>query len=682
VGRFFASEPEGEHWPVKCADLLGRTSRRLQFIDKAGDYALYGPADLQAQLRDALVAARDRVAQGTHSDEGDPILGLRATAERALRMNDARHWQPVMLRLNDGREVEVFQYQFPPEEVELRQAAVQESSGNIAELHMRLGLQKALTEPASSTPQLVEQGIAWAREKSDQSRDDSFDTQWQERAVVMAAALAARDYEGTDRSDVEAWSRSILHTAATEPNDDIYSRSGAQIWSSKTAIAAVGYRVLYCRSRDADARDALLRLAARQDHPVTHAIGGGFAEFSRADPRFPRAVSRLTMRSAVHPRRTLDPAQDAAPIEAHRQSIAKAIDAERRWLDGGRPEPPWPAIAPWHSRRRRGIRLGPRILDEDEPQRPAAPPEMYVDEQALAILADYLIRLMIGEVPAWVISLLEYLMAWTIEANNGPPGDDEHERENRPFHWNASYFDAVGILCVALPFERARALFIDPIVALHEEAFLDATAAYLRGFDRATIASDMPQPENPVAVRSLFIERLRRGRRMGDLEHRDSFTAETHLGDALHALFYQPARFIRAGRPHIPNRWNGLLETTPILTPLVTSVPRSGYLAVVFLTLIESYPCAAFLPAMVEAASAWRGVHDVGANFWSEHQVGHRICEWIERTLADDPDAPAALVSVRDDLGKCLDVLVRSGIASARTLEARIADDSLHRRSA
>jgi hypothetical protein len=47
---------------------------------------------------------------------------------------------------------------------------------------------------------------------------------------------------------------------------------------------------------------------------------------------------------------------------------------------------------------------------------------MYVDEQALAILADYLIRLMIGEVPAWVISLLEYLMAWTIEANNGPPG--------------------------------------------------------------------------------------------------------------------------------------------------------------------------------------------------------------------------------------------------------------------
>jgi Protein of unknown function (DUF1403) len=92
---------------VKRADLLARPSRRREFIDKAGDYALYGPADLQAQLRDALVAVRDRVARGAQSDEGDPILGLRATAERALRMNHAEHWQPAMLRLNDGREVEV-----------------------------------------------------------------------------------------------------------------------------------------------------------------------------------------------------------------------------------------------------------------------------------------------------------------------------------------------------------------------------------------------------------------------------------------------------------------------------------------------------------------------------------------------------------------------------------------------
>jgi hypothetical protein len=290
----------------------------------------------------------------------------------------------------------------------------------------------------------------------------------------------------------------------------------------------------------------------------------------------------------------------------------------------------------------------------------------------LGILVGHLIPLMIGQVPEWVVSLARHLMGWTIEANNGPPGDDEHERDNRPDYWNISYFDALGILCVALPFERARALFIEPTMALHEEAFLDATAAFLRGFDRATIAPDMPQPENPVGVRSLFAERLRRGRRMQDLSHRESFTAETHLGDALNAMFYQPARFMHAGRAHIPERWDGLLEAMPVLTPLVTSVPQSGYLAVVFLTLMESSPRAALLPAMVEAASSWCKVHDAGANFWNEHQVGHRICEWIDRTLSDDAGAASVLAKVRDDLGKCLDVLVRSGIASARALEARI----------
>ncbi len=279
---------------------------------------------------------------------------------------------------------------------------------------------------------------------------------------------------------------------------------------------------------------------------------------------------------------------------------------------------------------------------------------------------------MIDGVPGWIISLLAHLMAWTIEANNGPPGDDRGERENRPFHWNASYFDAVGILCVVLPLEHACGLFIERIMTLHEEPFLDATGAFLRGFDRATIATDMPQPENPAGVRSLFVERLLRGHRARSLSDRESFTAEHHLGDALHALFYQPASFVRT-RPHVPDSWNGLLENTPILMPLLVSFPQSGYLAVVFLTLMETYPCPTLLPAMVQACSAWRRVHAVGAHFWNnEHRVGHRICEWINRAMDDEFAGAENFAELRDDLSQCLDVLVRSGIASARDLEARL----------
>ena len=163
---------------------------------------------------------------------------------------------------------------------------------------------------------------------------------------------------------------------------------------------------------------------------------------------------------------------------------------------------------------------------------------------------------------------------------------------------------------------------------------------------------------------------------MRSLSYRDtSFTAETHLADALNAMFYQSPRFMNLGRADLPDRWDGLLETMPVLTPMVTSFPQSGYLAVVFLTVMESSPRAAFLPHMVEAVSAWRKIHAAGANFWNEHQVGNRICEWIERTLNGDPDAANVLLRVRDELSKCLDVLVRSGVAPARALEGRLADD-------
>ncbi|MGB7037511.1 MAG: hypothetical protein WBD71_18535 [Xanthobacteraceae bacterium] len=297
---------------------------------------------------------------------------------------------------------------------------------------------------------------------------------------------------------------------------------------------------------------------------------------------------------------------------------------------------------------------------------------MYVDDQVLGILAGSLVPLTIGGVPDWLLGLTKNLMSWSIEANNGPPGDNDEERENRPFSWNISFFDFLGILCVALPFERAKTLFFEPMTMLHDDAFHDAAAAFLRGFDRATLATDTPVLENPIGVRSIIVERIRRSRSMRRLVHDNSFSAETHLGDALTALFYQPPQMLRVRRAHVPDGWEGLLQTLPVLTPLVTSTPQSGYVAVVFLAAMEVCPRAALLPNMVEALTAWCNEYPAGDNFWNEHQVAHRGCEWIERTLSNDPAANQALIGVREQLSRCLDLLIRSGITSARTLETRI----------
>lgn len=50
--------------------------------------------------------------------------------------------------------------------------------------------------------------------------------------------------------------------------------------------------------------------------------------------------------------------------------------------------------------------------------------------------------------------------------------------------------------------------------------------------------------------------------------------------------------------------------------------------------------------------------------------------------MATDPAAPPAATAVPDDLTKCLDIMVRSGVAQARAIEDRIATMRLAQKTA
>jgi hypothetical protein len=110
----------------------------------------------------------------------------------------------------------------------------------------------------------------------------------------------------------------------------------------------------------------------------------------------------------------------------------------------------------------------------------------------------------------------------------------------------------------------------------------------------------------------------------------------------------------------------------PILTALVTGAPSSGYLAALFLNLVESSPRAALLRFVVQATTAWCSAYGVDTNFWLERGIGSRVCAWLERTFTADPTLPGVLHGINGDLMNCLDILVRSGVAQAREIEERI----------
>jgi hypothetical protein len=187
-------------------------------------------------------------------------------------------------------------------------------------------------------------------------------------------------------------------------------------------------------------------------------------------------------------------------------------------------------------------------------------------------------------------------------------------------------------------------------------------------------ALDTKKPENPVAVRALLADRIRRNWNFERLGQEKGFTSESHAGDALNAMFYQPPRFANNGRPSIPDNWDGLDGTIPTLTELVTGAPSSGYLATLFLNLVEPSPRAALLPFVIKATAAWCSAYGVDTNFWSEKDIGGRLCAWLDRTFTADSSSLGVFPDVAEDLIKCLDILIQSGVAQARQLEEQIAD--------
>jgi hypothetical protein len=55
--------------------------------------------------------------------------------------------------------------------------------------------------------------------------------------------------------------------------------------------------------------------------------------------------------------------------------------------------------------------------------------------------------------------------------------------------------------------------------------------------------------------------------------------------------------------------------------------------------------------------------YGVDTNFWSEKDIGGRLCAWLDRTFTADPTSAGMLPEVAEDLLSDLDILIRSGVA-------------------
>ncbi len=662
-------------------DLDAQPSRWTRLADMIGRYVFRKDATCLRLLRAALEQSRDDL-NDLVEDHTNRIEELQLTVARALRMTEAENWETVTRTSQDGTAIEAYQFTDPSEKQREGEAQAARANANLQRMTIRRRIQRALLEPDQSTPALLQEALDWAKAQpleagpmpdgEGESSDDenrSYDAEWNRRAIVMTAALVARDYEAADRNDALAWGTPILLAASEQT---IREYQGDQIEYSTTAIATLGIVSLFLKGDPSIAQSMILRAAAHEHPAVQEALGQNLLRLGEVDERLPRSIARIVMVSAVHPRRVLGLERQKESERIYRETVDAAIDSEQHWLDGEGAEPSWPELASWRSAPRQGIRRrdhGHIEDDEDDDK----PPSHYVDEHAIGRLMQHLIRFTISDVPIWVKGLAGHLMAWTDEAN-GPHGEGVRERDNRPHTWNIDFFDFAGVLSVALPHSEVTDLFLSRIVQFSDEAFHDAMASFVRGYDRATVAADTKNPENPSAVRAVLADRIKRSWNYRRLGRDKKFNSETHAGDALNAMFYQPSRWANAGRPTIPDNWSGLQTSIATLTDLVVGAPTSGYLASLFLNLVESSLNKALIPFVVQAMAAWCSAYGVDRNFWAEKNIGSRVCSWFDAVLTNDATALAAFTDRAEEFFRCLDIVVQSGVAQARILEEKIAN--------
>ena len=244
-----------------------------------------------------------------------------------------------------------------------------------------------------STVELVAEGIEWAKtqptkaesQPADEDVDEDYDKEWDRRAVVTAAALAARDYEGSDRSEILRWALPILNAAAAGERKEYPGND--QIEHNAAAIATLGLLALYLKDQDAAHRDAMLRAASHQHLSVVNAVGRHFPDLTGVDPRLPRSIIRIVMVASIHPHRANSDRQNSANRKSYLDKVGAAVMEERNWLDGTGLEPDWPELPPWRSRPRRGIRLPGENEEDDEFEEETS--DEYVDERPLGAVVSF-----------------------------------------------------------------------------------------------------------------------------------------------------------------------------------------------------------------------------------------------------------------------------------------------------
>lgn len=663
-------EPAGG---ATAASLRARVSRKVSLDAVVPFYAVGGPEALRDKLTAKLRSAAERLGEpNADSNLSHPDFMV----QHALNLADPANWPEVSYEAGDGTTKKGRQYKSPDREARHFERLQGKVSGRSADTEIESKLSLALDDPSHSPPDFAVAAVEWAKRAAASlpegkgSDEEDWPIRAQKQLIATAAMIAMRDGTAEFRAGERQWAEGVF-AATVEAGSGITGGSRTTLRYNAIAISFAGMiHALKHEMRSAGIR-CLLEAATRNGASAAPGLAATYSVIVETDERLIRSILRCAFAAALRTHRQWDieASELAVRTEARNGRLRSAVDEEMNWLEGRRSEPGWPVFPMDPLIIRRGFRLpGGAEVEEAPPRRER--PEHYVEHRSAAAWLGSVRALFDVAARPWLRDLPAAYSDWTASAN-GAGLDMGADVDGKPREWNEVYFDLLANCLPGMPPSYADAFALDPIRSFPDKPFYDTAATFLRNVDTVYFQDRGIAQDEAVRIRTVLGDHLIDSGGWRWNARNKSSSIEMHLGRAIAVLFFNEYGHFQPPKAYLLKK--GVDKLPPFL-PALQKIASDGpclFVAIASLNLFEISPRPQHEPFIISIAKGWIAAFPNDTDFWTNHLIGRRICNLLERLFIDENRVADA--ELRAEVDSMLAALVKVGIAEASRLEIFLA---------
>ncbi|MFF7109340.1 NACHT domain-containing protein [Pseudomonas sichuanensis] len=647
----------------KLADLESRPSRRACLFDIVHFYI--GDDPVANRLREQLGASVKLLAPiQSYSNWSDARLIARAASNMLQKSN----W----IDIGDGRLL----YQSPADEAAHLERMEQQrlASMRSSEIESRIELAVVIGSEYA-TAATARDAVVYARGDLPDDRDTDF-LKSRSTRLITTALLVARDGDDALLAAEEAWVRQVVAIALEEHSN---RRGGSEdtLRFNRPALAILALIHLWVRNGSQTDRNALIRLATREDRSAALAFSAGLGQILKFEPRLFKAAMRAAFASLTWCWKNYDEEAEHIRFGAERAAaVDTEVAAEIAWLDG-EAEPAWPL---WpeelpHLRRRSRIHVpkltAPTEFKEDKTTKSAVTEQsslIHVDSKAAAQWLAILQAAPKGSID-WRQEVVEAYVDWTSRINGlGLPVDIEIDRDSHD--WNLHYYAMFAERLVDADdssFEADMKLVTD----LPDETFGDVAQTVIHSADALYFNDPLRPAARPADLRARLAQRVMALHRWLYADEPASSRIDMQIGGIVAKVMlntYNPFTGTQSYLP--PALYDRVDPLLPGIRPLLPGGP-TAFVALCTMKLLLVGTRVRHLDFLLEATEAWFGRTEA-RGLWIDLGIGHQVVQWMAAAIIQEPELLLPRHPMRARMDRMFGQLVSVGVGEAHELELKV----------